>query len=63
MSDSSVSSNDANLKREVTTESAGEVLDLWSGVIPTGSGEQTFSNCLVTLKRGDGKPSVAAVYR
>ena len=39
----SVSSNGASLKREVTTESAGETLDLWSGVIPTGSGEQTFS--------------------
>ena len=34
---SSVSSKDAILRREVTTESAGETLDLWSGVIPTGS--------------------------
>jgi hypothetical protein len=97
----SVSSKGTSLKREVTTENAGETLDLWSGVIPTGSGEQTFSIagcigadptiwrlddlkstapvrtvtgeaaknisepgcCTVTLNRGDGKPSIAAVYR
>ena len=39
----SVSTNGIDLKRDVTTTSADETTELWSGAIPTGSGELTFS--------------------
>jgi hypothetical protein len=39
----SVSSNGIHLRRAVADASAGETLELWSGLMPTGSGKQTFA--------------------
>jgi hypothetical protein len=90
-----------HFKRDVADAGLGETRELWSGEMPTGSGEQAFAIagcaeadptfwrlddlkspspvrteigtaakqieeadcCLVVLSRGEGKPSVAAVYR